>query len=137
MTLGLDDNDLKLAFSRYSVNFQSGHPSQLLILDCETQRFTIEEPSSMEIFYQWCYEVDHAVAAGRHIVCVPVSGSSIEEIQGIGTGLGYVYWPSKTILALPVANPSDNQALLTGGTGTLAHEESERRLRLLARVGII
>src|ERR1700722_19932862 len=112
MPLGLDDDNLKLAFSRFSFDLQSGHPSQLLILDCETRRFTIEEPSSMEIFHQWCYEVDHAVAAGRHIVCVPVSGSSIEEIQGIGTGLGYACWPSKTILALPVAKPSDNPALL-------------------------
>ena len=106
-------------------------------MDCETLRFTIEQPFSEENFYQWCQEADHAVIAGRHIGCVPLGDSSIKEIQGLGTGLGYVYWPSMTILAPPVAKLPDGSAEGAAATNANRQEENELRLRLLARVGII
>lgn len=62
----------------------------------------------MESFNLWCREVNHAVFAGRQIVCLPVSGSIAEEIESLGTGLGYVLWPSITILAPPIERPADD-----------------------------
>jgi hypothetical protein len=133
----LENRNIEFAFGRFRVNLRSSHPTHLLIVDCETRRFTIEQPSSIDDFYQWCHEVDHAVIAGRHIVCVPVSGSSIEEIQGLGTGLGYSFWPSMTILAPPITRQSNGSSLSATSTDTIRKVDNELRLRLLARVGII
>jgi hypothetical protein len=137
MSPGLENKNVEFAFGRFRVNLQSSHPTHLLIVDCETRRFTIEQPSSIEDFYQWCHEVDHAVIAGRHIVCVPVSGSSIEEIQGLGTGLGYAFWPSMTILAPPITRQTDGSSQFATSSDAIRQDDNELRLRLLARVGII
>jgi hypothetical protein len=136
MLSGLGNRNVEFAFSRFRVRRQSTHPTHLLIVDCENWRFTIERPSSVECFDLWCREVDHAVIAGRHIVCVPVNGSSREEIESLGIGLGYVLWPSMTILAPPLAKSADGFSLSAATVGTKGKQEDEHKLRLLARVGI-
>jgi len=135
---GPENRNAEFAFARFRIQRPSSHPTHLLVVDCETRRFTIERPSSAECFDLWCREVDHAVIAGRHIVCVPVSGGSIEEIESLGTGLGYVLWPSITILAPPIVRPADDHPQLADGekSETKMEREDELKLRLLARVGI-
>jgi hypothetical protein len=135
---GLENGNAEFAFARFRIQRPSTHPTHLLVVDCETRRFTIERPSSVECFDLWCREVDHAVIAGRHIVCVPVSGSSIEEIESLGTGLGYVLWPSMTILAPPIAKLADDHSQPAAGpkVESKTEREDELKLRLLARLGI-
>jgi hypothetical protein len=129
----LENRYVESAFGRFRVKRRPARPPHLLIVDCETQRFTIERPSSVESFDAWCKEVDHAVTAGRHIVCVPINDSSVEEIESLGTGLGYVLWPSMTILAPPTSMDGLSEFITT--TGRKLKKEEEHKLRLLARVG--
>jgi hypothetical protein len=136
MRQGQENRNVEFAFGRFRVKRQSTHPAHLLIVDCETRRFTIEQPSSVEGFDLWCREIDHAVIAGRHIVCVLVNGSSIEEIESLGIGLGYALWPSMTILAPPFPKSADDFAQYAEATATKREREDELKLRLLARVGI-
>ena len=133
----LESINVESAFGRFRVKRGPAHPLQLLIVDCETQRFTIERPSSVVSFDAWCKEVDHAVTAGRHIVCVPINDSSIEEIESLGTGLGYVLWPSMTILAPPASNGMAGLSEFIATTGRKLPKEEEHKLRLLARVGVV
>jgi hypothetical protein len=82
------------------------HPSHLLIVDCETRRFTIESVGvdGVGIWYQ---EVNRAVTAGRKIFCVPVHDGDTGEVARLNVKLGYDQWPSKTIVAAPHSNSND------------------------------
>jgi hypothetical protein len=106
----------------------------LLILDCETRRFTIEQPGSTANFRQWCQEVDKAIASGRHLVCVPVNKQNTEEIEAMGAGLGYTLWPSRTIIW--PANTGEADAKIDASDSEARKKEDDLRRRLLARVGL-
>jgi hypothetical protein len=106
----------------------------LLILDCETRRFTIEQPASTARFRQWCQEVDKAIASGRHLVCVPVNKQNTEEIEAMGAGLGYTLWPSRTIISPADTGEADTKTDVSDGQAR--KKEDDLRRRLLARVGL-
>lgn len=109
----------------------------LLILDCETRRFTIEHPSSAASFRQWCLEVDHAIASGRNIVCVPVNRNNTAEIEAMGAGIGYSLWPPRTIVSEPdpVVAEQDARKAVPDSKARAARDDDQRR-RLLARLGL-
>jgi hypothetical protein len=88
-----------MTFDRFRVVRDPKLPPHLLLVDCETRRFTIERPATKKCFELWCREVEHAIAAGRHIVCVPIQDRSMGEIESLGASLGYALWPSRTILS--------------------------------------
>jgi hypothetical protein len=122
----------RLAFDQ----FRSRHEvPYLLILDCETRRFTIEQPPSTVSFKQWCQEVDKAIASGRHLVCVPVNQQNLAEIEAMGAGLGYTLWPSRTIIAPPEV-PYDPNAKSDAPDSEASKKDDDQRRRLLARVGL-
>ena len=131
----LEDSYIELAFSRFRAQRHPSLPPYLLLVDCETRRFTIEQPSTIECFDLWCREVEHAVAAGRHIVCVPIHGKSTGEIESLGTGLGYALWPSRTILS-PSFSKEVERSAQPSGSSEVSIREEERKRRLLARVGV-
>jgi hypothetical protein len=123
-----------LAFDRF--RSMQEVPS-LLILDCETRRFTIEQPSSPASFRQWCQEVDHATASGRNIVCVPVNRNNKAEIEAMGTGLGYSLWPPRTIVPEPDPLPAEPEAKQPApDSEARAARDDDQRRRLLARMGL-
>jgi hypothetical protein len=136
MLQGQENGNVEFASDRFRVKHQSTHPPHLFIIDCETRRFTIEQLSSAENFAQWCREVDHAVTAGRHIVCVPINDNSIEEIESLGVGLGYALWPPMTILAPPPVKPVDELPQLAASGGAKIRREDELRLRQLAKLRV-
>jgi hypothetical protein len=132
MRASLENSYIEMTFDRFRVPRHPTLSPYLLLVDCETRRFTIERPSSMESFNLWCREVEHAIAAGRHIVCVPIQDKSTADIEMLGTGLGYALWPSRTILSPPFSKETEKVAAADdprwqGG--------NEQRQRLLARVG--
>ena len=119
-------------------NLVGGHSSaerstafspRLLIIDCETRRFTIEGPIAKDCLNAWYSEADHALMAGRAIFCVPISDMGIDEIAALGAELGYDHWPPNTII-VPAKNwnkePSGN-LLPSRGRGF------ESRVKLLNR----
>lgn len=123
-----------LAFGRF--RSMQDAPS-LLILDCETRRFTIEHPSSPASFRQWCQEVDHAAASGRNIVCVPVNRNNKAEIEAMGLDLGYALWPPHTIVPEPDPTPAEEDTRKpTPDSEARAARDDDQRRRLLARLGL-
>lgn len=117
--------------------FRSRHETPyLLILDCETRRFTIERPVSAASFRQWCREVDHAMASGRQVVCVPVNENYTAEIEAMSTGLGYTLWPSRTIIPPPDPAPGEQGARPDAPDSDARRKDDDQRRRLLARVGL-
>jgi len=133
MTSPLEDSYIEYAFSQFRAKPGPALPPYLLLVDCETRRFTIERPSTTESFDLWCGDVEHAIAAGRHIVCVPIHDRSTSEIERLGASLGYVMWPSRTILSPPV---SKDVGKPQPWPGEEAKPEEEQKLRLRARVGM-
>lgn len=99
MRAALENSYIEMTFDRFRVVRDPKLPPHLLLVDCETRRFTIERPATKKCFELWCREVEHAIAAGRHIVCVPIQDRSMGEIESLGASLGYALWPSRTILS--------------------------------------
>ncbi|HEX4027144.1 MAG TPA: hypothetical protein VHX18_05950 [Rhizomicrobium sp.] len=120
-----------LVFDRFRSRQEAPY---LLILDCETRRFTIERPVSAASFRQWCREVDHAMASGRHVVCVPVNENYTAEIEAMSAGLGYTLWPSRTIVPPPDLAPGE-QGVKPSDSEAKRKDDDQRR-RLLARLGL-
>ena len=135
MTSPLEDSYIEYAFSQFRARPNLALPPYLLLVDCETRRFTIERPSTAGSFDLWCGEVEHAIGAGRHIVCVPIHDRSTSEIESLGASLGYAMWPSRSILSPPISKDV-GKPLQWPGEGTAARPEDEQRLRLQARVGM-
>jgi hypothetical protein len=75
------------------------HAPYLFVVDCETQRFTIEGPLAIECIDAWYHEVDRASNAGRCVFCVPIAEAHFGEILEVGRALGYDHWPPLTIVA--------------------------------------
>lgn len=136
MVRSLEDSYIEFTFDRFRAARHPGLPPYLLLVDCETRRFTIERPSTVECFDLWCREVEHAIAAGRHIVCVPIHDKSTAEIESLGTSLGYALWPSRTILSPPTAQEAGKPGPLLATGGTVRRTDEEQKKRLLARVGV-
>jgi hypothetical protein len=127
-----DAHRIGLAFDR----FRSWHDVPcLVIMDCETRRFTIERPSSQAVFQLWWQEIEHIVASGRHLVCVPVDRNNVAAIEAIGAGLGYVLWPPRTIVSPPEPAPGESSPR-PGKDSKTSRQNEEQRRRLLARVGL-
>jgi hypothetical protein len=82
-----------------------GRPAQqdqtlyLLIVDCETFRFTLEGPMEPERVALWEGEATRALAAGRSICCIPIAGAEPNEILVLAAELGCDSWPPNTIIA--------------------------------------
>jgi hypothetical protein len=131
MRASLDNSFIEMAFDRFRAPRHSTLASYLLLMDCETRRFTIERPATMECFDLWCREVEHAIAAGRHIVCVPIQDKSTADIEALGMGLGYVPWPSRTILSPPFSTDAEREV---AGNGPKWSKDDEHRRRLLTRI---
>ena len=127
----LEDSYIEFAFGSFRARRHATLPPYLLLVDCETRRFTIERPDTKECFDLWCREVEHAIVAGRHIVCVPIHDRSTGEIESLGTSLGYAQWPSRTILS-PSLSEVWNAGDMPSGAGP---KEDGRKLRPLARAG--
>lgn len=130
----LEDSYIEFAFGSFRARRHATLPPYLLLVDCETRRFTIERPDRKECFDLWCREVEHAIAAGRHIVCVPIHDRSTSEIESLGTSLGYALWPSRTILA-PLLSSGPERTGDMPASATVGVKEDEQKLRLLARAG--
>ena len=133
MATSLEDSYIEFTFDRFRAVRHPTLPPYLLLVDCETRRFTIERPSTVQCFDLWCREVEHAIAAGRHIVCVPIHDKSTSEIESLGTGLGYALWPSRTILSPPVLQDTGARPSVTGRVAR--QKDDDQKKRLLARVG--
>jgi hypothetical protein len=135
MRASLENSYIELTFGRFRVPHHPTLSPYLLLVDCETRRFTIERPPTMESFNLWCREVEHAIAAGRHIVCVPIQDKSTADIETLGFSLGYTLWPSRTILSPPFSKETEH-------TGQSVVPEDawrkggEPQRRLLARLGV-
>ena len=114
MTSPLEDSYIEHAFSQFRAGPNPALPPYLLLVDCETRRFTIERPSTAGSFDLWCGEVEHAIAAGRHIVCVPIHDRSTNEIERLGASLGYAMWPARTILSPPALKDIEAAEHLSG-----------------------
>jgi hypothetical protein len=136
MTSPLEDSYIERAFSQFRARPNPAIPPYLLLVDCETRRFTIERPSTAGSFDQWCGEVEHAIAAGRHIVCVPIHDRSTNEIERLGASLGYAMWPARTILSPPALKDTEAAEHLSGKAMAAWPEEEKHKLRLQARVGM-
>lgn len=134
MRASLENSYIEMTFDRFRAVCDPKVSPYLLLVDCETRRFTIERPATKECFDLWCREVEHAIAAGRHIVCVPFHDRSTGEIESLGTSLGYALWPSRTILSPSLS--SDPEKTGDPPSATVRVKEDERKLRLLARVGM-
>jgi hypothetical protein len=135
MRASLENSYIEMTFDRFRT---ARHPTlapYLLLVDCETRRFTIERPATMACFDLWCREVEHAIAAGRHIVCVPIQDKSTADIEMLGTGLGYALWPSRTILSPPFSKETGSAGQPTAANDPKWPGGDEQRRRLLARVG--
>jgi hypothetical protein len=133
MRAAFENSYIEMMFDRFRAARDPRLSPYLLLVDCETRRFTIERPSTMECFDLWCREVEHAVAAGRHVVCVPIQDKSTADIESLGTGLGYALWPSGTILSLSFSKVPERAAV---ADDSRRRTGDEQRRRLLARVGI-
>ena len=125
MTSTLEDSYIEHAFSQFRARPNLALPPYLLLVDCETRRFTIERPSTAGSFDVWCGEVEHAIAAGRHIVCVPIHDRSTSEIERLGASLGYAMWPSRTILSPPALKAAEAPGHLPGKTMAAWPEEEK------------
>jgi hypothetical protein len=136
MTSPLEDSYIEHAFSQFRARPNPALPPYLLLVDCETRRFTIERPSTAGSFDLWCGEVEHAIAAGRHIVCVPIHDRSTSEIERLGASLGYAMWPARTILSPPALKDIEAAEHLSGKAMAAWPEEEKHKLRLQARVGM-
>lgn len=136
MRASLENNYIEMTFDRFRAVRDPTLSPYLLLIDCETRRFTIERPSTMESFNLWCREVEHAIAAGRHIVCVPIHDKSTADIETLGTGLGYALWPSRTILSPPFSGQTERAEQSAAAGDSSWSTGSEQRQRLLARVGM-
>jgi hypothetical protein len=136
MTSLLEDSYIEYAFSQFRARPNLALPPYLLLVDCETRRFTIERPSTAGSFDLWCGEVEHAIAAGRHIVCVPIHDRSTSEIERLGASLGYAMWPARTILSPPALKDTEAAEHLSGKAMAAWPEEEKHKLRLQARVGM-
>jgi hypothetical protein len=104
-------------------NSSSGHQLKalgihLLIVDCETRRFTIEGPLGRHKIYYWRQEVEGALTAGRSIFSIPIGKSDISLAKIVGQKLEFAYWPSKTIIMLPEG----------GWRNQIPHEPSNNRI---------
>ena len=133
MRAELENSYIAKTFDRFRVARDPRRSPYLLLVDCETRRFTIERPSTMECFDLWCREVEHAIAAGRHIVCVPIQDKSTADIERLGSGLGYALWPSRTILSPSFSKETEKAVVVDNSR---RRTDDEQRQRLLARVGI-
>jgi hypothetical protein len=136
MRASLENSYIEMTFDRFRAVRHPTLAPYLLLVDCETRRFTIERPSSMEAFNLWCREVEHAIAAGRHIVCVPIHDKSTADIETLGTSLGYALWPSRTILSPPFSEKAERALRSTAADDPRRRGADEQRQRLLARVGV-
>jgi hypothetical protein len=77
----------------------SAQPSPLLlVVDCETRRFTIEGPVAKDCVDIWFREANRAFAAGRDVFCVRINDRDPSEIVSLGVQLGYEHWPANTII---------------------------------------
>ena len=132
MRASLENSYIEMTFDRFRAVRHPTLSPYLLLVDCETRRFTIERPATMESYDLWCREVEHAIAAGRHIVCVPIQDKSTADIEMLGTGLGYALWPSRTILSPPL---SKETVKVAAADNSRWQGSNEQRQRLLARVG--
>jgi hypothetical protein len=136
MRASLEDSYIEMTFDRFRAVRHPTLSPYLLLIDCETRRFTIERPATMESFDLWCREVEHAIAAGRHIVCVPVQDKSTADIEMLGAGLGYTLWPSRTILSPPFSKEAERAEQPVAAGDSRWRTGDEQRQRLLARVGV-
>jgi hypothetical protein len=136
MRASLENSYIEMTFDRFRAVRDPTLSPYLLLIDCETRRFTIERPATMESFNLWCREVEHAIAAGRHIVCVPIHDKSTADIETLGTGLGYALWPSRTILSPPSSEKAERAVRSTAADDPRRRGADEQRRRLLARVGV-
>jgi hypothetical protein len=75
------------------------HALYLLIVDCETYRFTLEGPLAPDGIEVWDVEASRALAAGRSICCIPIAGAEPPEILALARELGCECWPPNTIIA--------------------------------------
>lgn len=73
----------------------------LLIMDCETQRFAVDGPVSAQRVNDLLQEAERAWESGRRMFCVPVEDIDKQEIIELGTMLGYEEWPVATMITLP------------------------------------
>jgi hypothetical protein len=136
MRTSLENSYIEMTFDRFRAVRHPTLSPYLLLIDCETRRFTIERPGTVECFDLWCREVEHAITAGRHIVCVPIHDKSTGEIESLGTGLGYALWPSRTILSPPLSREPEGAGRSGGADDPRWRKGDEQRRRLLARVGV-
>jgi hypothetical protein len=77
----------------------SEHTLYLLVVDCETFRFTLEGPMAPERVAVWDRETGRAIAAGRSICCISIAGAEPREILALGAELECEAWPPNTIIA--------------------------------------
>jgi hypothetical protein len=136
MRASLENSYIEMTFDRFRAVRDPTLAPHLLLVDCDTRRFTIERPATMESFNLWCREVEHAIAAGRHIVCVPIHDKSTADIETLGNGLGYALWPSRTILSPPFPEKAERVGRSTAADDPRRRGADEQRQRLLARVGV-
>lgn len=131
----IENSYIEMTFGRFRIARHPALSPYLLLVDCETRRFTIERPATIECFNSWCREVEHAIAAGRHIVCVPIQDKSTGEIESLGSSLGYALWPSRTILSPPVSQEAQKPGLVPGTDRAARRRDDEQKKRLLTRIG--
>jgi hypothetical protein len=80
-------------------NTTSDDALYILIVDCETHRFTVEGPMPQDQVAPWEAEAHRALAAGRSIVCIAIAGAQSQDVFSLGGELGCESWPPNTIIA--------------------------------------
>lgn len=71
----------------------------LVVIDCDTERFTLEGPSVN--WAAWEAELRRVCNAGRDIRSFAVEAQAIEAMTGWLKGAGYDEWPARSIVDLP------------------------------------
>ena len=120
-------NVVRSAAEHASTERRKAFVSHLLIIDCETQRFTIEGPLTTDGLNIWYREADHALMAGRILFCVPITDMDTQEIAVLGTELGYELWPPNTL----IAPPNRRSGLLGANSESRGRAEFDSRVQLL------